>query len=92
MTADPTVYTKLFAFSGALSVLAMASSWWRKDGPKEDEVIVEAANTVLDALSDADTVGRIDRATGRDLRAQLTVEDAIAMNDERELRGFWRRN
>lgn len=92
MTADPTVYTKLFAFSGALSVLAAAARWWRKGSADEDAVVSGAADVVLDALADADAVRAIDCVTGNDLRDQLTVEEAIELDRERTLRGFDRRN
>lgn len=92
MIPQQELFAKFFEVTGAISVFAAGMAWWRKDGPKEDDVVVEAANTVLDALSDADTVERIDMATGRNLHDQLTVEEAVDMHRERELRGCPRRN
>lgn len=92
MTPQPELFTKLFEFTGALSICISAMAWWRKDGPKSDEVVVEAADVVLSALSDADTTNRVELHTGRDIRSQLTVEEAIEIHEERELRAFGRRN
>lgn len=92
MTADPTVYTKLFAFSGALSVLAMAGSWWRKGSPHEDDVVVEAADLVLGALSDADDTRGVELVAGRNWRDDVTIEEAIEMRREADLRRMQNRN
>lgn len=90
---DPTVYTKLFSFATALSTLGMmATGWWRKGSKAEDDMVVTAADTVLDALSDADMLSQIEAVTGMALRDQLTVEEAQELDRERRLRGFSRRN
>ena len=90
---DPTVYTKLFAFSGALSALAMAASgWWRKDGPTSDEMVSEACDLLIDSIADADAVSEINAKTGVNVRDQLTVGDLEDMRREAELRKFGRRN
>jgi hypothetical protein len=83
---------KLFAFTGALSFLIHGFAWWRKGSAEEDATVAEAADTVLDALSDGDLVQRIDCLTDRNLREQLTVEQAIELDKERTLRRFGRRN
>lgn len=83
----------LHGFEAALAVATGAMAWWRKETPEEDEMVSQATDVVLGALSDADAVGKIDAATDRNLRDQVTVEQAMAMERERELRGFgWRRN
>lgn len=93
MTPNLEAVSRFFEFMGALSVVTGAMAWWRKDSPDEDEMVSKAADTVISALSDADTVGKIDIITNRNLRDQLTVEQAMEINTERELRRFgWKRN
>lgn len=86
------VHSKLFEIVGALSVLSGAMAWWRRGSREEDAVFADAADTVLDGLSDADTVGKIGCVTERNLRDQLTVEEAMELDRERQLRRFDRRN
>lgn len=92
MTPNLDVHGKLFEIIGALSVLAGAMAWWRRGSQDEDTVLAEAADTVLDGLSDADTVRKIGCVTDRNLRDQLTVEEAMELDRERQLRRFGRRN
>lgn len=92
MTPTVEALSKLFEFTGALSILAGGMAWWRKGSTAEDETVSAAADTVLDALSDADTVRKIDCLTDRNLRDQLTIEQAMELDRERELRRFGRRN
>ena len=93
MMANPTVHTKLFAFTGALSVLATAAGkWWRKGSPDEDEIVAEAADLVLGGLSDADDTRGVELTSGRNWRDSVTVEEAIAMREEAELRRMANRN
>ncbi len=91
MTPNIEVTGKLFEILGAMSVLA-GMAWWQKGSPAEDEIVVEAAAVVLDGLSDADAVSKIGCVTGRDLRSQLTVEEALEMHREAELRNMKNRN
>lgn len=87
------IIDKCVEFASATAVLAGAFAWWRKGSDEEDEMVSNAADTVLGALSDADTVSKIGCVTDRNLRDQLTIEEAIEMNKERELRRFgWKRN
>lgn len=86
------VIQRFFEFTGALTVLSGAMAWWTKGSPQEDAVVSEAADVVLGTLSDADTVSKVDLHTAKNLRDQLTVEEAIELNRERELRRFERRN
>jgi len=82
-----------FEFVGALTTLAGVFDWLRKDSAAEDEMVVEASNVVLEALSDADGVTKINCVTERNLREQVTIEEAVALGEERDLRGFgWKRN
>lgn len=83
---------KLFEITGALAVLSGAMAWWRRGSAEEDAVVSEAADVVLNGLSDADAVSKIGCLTGKDLREQLTVEEAMELDRERELRRFGRRN
>lgn len=91
MTPTLEALQELFKFTGALSILA-GVAWWRKGTAEEDAVVSAAADTVLGTLSDADTVNKIDNLAGRNLRDQLTVEEAMELDRERELRRFGRRN
>lgn len=83
---------KLIEWSAALSVLSGTMAWWRKGSEDEDNMVAASADIVLDAVTDADTVGRIDLHTGRNLRDQMTVEQAEELERERQLRRFSRRN
>ena len=83
----------LAAFDAALAVGAAAMSWWRHDTDDEDAAIIAANDLVLESLADADTTGKVKNVTGRDWRDQVSVEEAEALNEERELRKFgWKRN
>ena len=79
-------FARLFELVGALSVLAGAMAWWRKDTDEEDATVIEAADLVLDAICDADRTRTVECVTGRNWRQDLTVEEAIALHEERELR------
>jgi hypothetical protein len=70
----------------------MAAAWWRAGSEAEDEAVVQAADLVLDSAADADLSKRIEAATGRDLRSQMTVAEAEELRREAELRKFGRRN
>jgi hypothetical protein len=84
---------RLFEFTGALAVVTGAMAWWRRGSEEEDATVSEAADTVLSALSDADTVNKIDYLTDKNLRDQVTLEQAVEMNEERNLRRWgWGRN
>jgi hypothetical protein len=60
----------------------------RRDSQEEDALIVEAHNVILDNLSNADSVGQIKLMTGKDLRDQLSWEQAEELYREKELRGY----
>jgi len=62
--------------------------WFVKDSPSEDRVVAEANAYILKTLSDADTVGQIEAGTERNVRDQLTVEQAEELYQEERLRNF----
>jgi hypothetical protein len=92
MTPNLEILHRFFEITGALAVATGGMAWWRKGSAEEDQVVSTANDTVLDALSDADTVSKIDCLTNRNLREQLTVGEAIEMDKERQLRRFPNRN
>lgn len=59
--------------------------WLREGSVEEDEMKIEVADTLIDTTCNADDVNRIEMATGRNLRDQLTVERAEDLNNERRL-------
>jgi hypothetical protein len=67
-------------------------AWWRKGSKEEDETYVEAASILLDCVADADGVNLINQGTGRNMRDQLTIEEAEEMYKEARLRGQKDRN
>lgn len=79
-------------FLGAISTLFGAMAQWKKSSSQEDEIVVESCNVIIDTLTNADSVNKIDLATGRNLRDQLTIEQVQDMDYERRLRGFKNRN
>lgn len=79
-------FAKLFEVLGAMSVVAGAAAWFRQDTEAEDAMVAEAADVVLEAISDADQARTIECVTGRNYRQDLTVEEAMALHEERELR------
>ena len=91
MTLDGTTLSKLFEFVGALSVLAGILDWSRKGSQAEDAMVAAAADVVLDAISDGDMVEHINCIHHKNLRDQVTVEQAIELDRERTLRRWpWR--
>lgn len=59
--------------------------WLRRGSQEEDNMRVEVADELLGTLSDGDQVTRIEMATGRNLRDQMTVEKAEDLHKERKL-------
>jgi len=92
MTPDTFAFAKLFEFVGALSVLTGSMAWWRRDTPEEDDMTAAAADVVLDAVSDGDMVERINCIHHRNLRDQISVQEAIELDSERTLRRWQWRN
>lgn len=87
MTPNIESLQELIRLLGAASVLTGAMAW-RRGGPKEDEIVILAADTVLDALSDSDKVGKIDMHNGKNIRDQITIEQVEALYNEREFRSW----
>lgn len=83
-----------FKFYVSLAVVkgTFLMAWWRKGSKEEDETYIEAADIILDCLADGDGVQLIDRATGRNMRDQMTVEEAEEMYKEAKLRSWKNRN
>jgi len=83
-----------FKFYVALAVVkgTFLMAWWRKGSKEEDETYIEAADIILDCVADADGVALIDLGTGRNMRDQLTIEEAEEMYDEARLRSWKNRN
>lgn len=80
------------AVSTILSTLALIGWLAGKNPNSDDPDTVEAHTFVLDALSDADAIRTLDCVSDGDLRSQLTVEQAMELAQEAELRQFGRRN
>lgn len=80
------------AVSGLLTVFTLIGWLAGKRPDNDDPDTVEAHLFVLDALSDADAIRTLDCVNDGDLRSQLTVEQAMELAQEAELRGYSRRN
>lgn len=90
MTNPTEVIQELLKFTGALYILTGLMTW-RRGGPKEDEIVVIAADTVLDTLSDSDKVAKIDMRSGRNVRDQITIEQAEELYNDRQIRSWGER-
>jgi hypothetical protein len=85
-------WAKLFEFLGASAVASGAMSWFRRGSKEEDEMVAAAHDVNLNGLSDADFNRGVECMTDRNLRDQMSVEQAENLNRERELRRFPNRN
>lgn len=71
--------------------MALLMAWMRKEGKgrgvdtARDEEIVEAHRVVIGGLGDADFCAKVELATGRNLRDQITTEEAVELMKEMEL-------
>jgi hypothetical protein len=82
-------WEEAFKLIGLLGAVGMA--WWRKGSEEEDKVVSEAAKELLEGISNADVVGKIQAETDLNLRDQITVEEAENWAKDRDLRGMrWR--
>lgn len=79
-------------FAGALMTVTGAMAWWTKGSPEQDAMISEAADVLIDSATDADLRNKIELHTGKAIGDQLTVEQAIELNKDREWHRFERRN
>ena len=86
-------WSELFRFTGALAIVTSAMAWWRKETAEDDSMVVAATDVVLEALSDGDLVERTDCIHHKNMRDAVSVQEAIDMASEAELRRFgWGRN
>lgn len=92
MTPQFDAFGELIKFAGAFSFVIGTAAWLRKGSPEEDKVVSESLDILLDGLSDANNVGKIERATGVNIRDQVTTDQAKDWDRERELRKFPGRN
>jgi hypothetical protein len=60
-------------------------------GGDDDGLVLECHDVVLDALSDADRTRTTECVTDKNWRDQLSVEEAQALHEERELRAMGKR-
>ena len=65
-----------------LASVGMLLAWKAGEVKKEDKEIIEAHEFVMESLSDADLCARVELATGKDLREQMSVGDAIDLVKE----------
>lgn len=85
-------WAKLFEFLGASAVASGAMAWFRRGSKEEDEMVAAAHEVNLNGLSDADFNRGVECMTDRNLREQVTLEEAMELHRERELRRFPNRN
>jgi len=69
----------------------MGNKWWRKGSAQEDEVVAHAARELIEGVTDADTVSKVELHTGINLRDQVTIEEIEDWAKDRDLRGFGNR-
>jgi hypothetical protein len=68
-------------------------AWFQRDSEDENKTLANIADIMTDAVSNADLVSKIQSDTGRNLRDQMSVEEAEQMEAEaRYLRMGHRRN
>jgi hypothetical protein len=75
------------AVAGIIATLA-ACSWLGRNAIQDDADTHACHELVLDSLSDADLVTKIDTVTESNLRDQLTVGDAMTLYEEAQLSKF----
>ncbi len=66
-------------------------NWWRKQSPQEDQVVANAAQELINGVTDADMVNKVDLHTGVNLRDQVTIEEIEDWARDRDLRSFGNR-
>ena len=60
-----------------LAAVGMLLAWKAGEIKKEDKEVIAAHEYVIESLSDADLMARTELATGKDLREQMSVADAM---------------
>lgn len=63
-------------------------AWFHRGSEAEDKILADVANELIDGVSNADQVNTTEAKHGRNLRDQMTVEEALEMRREADLRGF----
>lgn len=77
----------------SITTTLAAIGWFVGLRPNADDADTSAAHEfVLNALSDADAIRTLDCISDGDLRSQITIEQAIELHQEAELRRYERRN
>lgn len=66
----------------------MGNKWWRKGSPEEDQVVARAAHELIEGVTDADAVNKVELHTGINLRDQISLEEIEDWHQDRHLRGF----
>lgn len=82
----------LLHLANAFTILTLGFAWWRRGSPEEDQVVSQAATELIEGVSDADRVGKIQNETEINLRDQVTVEEIEDWARDRDLRGWRNRN
>ena len=70
--ADLTITAELI-----ISAVGMLLAWKAGEIKKEDKDVINAHEFVIESLSDADLMRKVELATGKDLREQMSVADAM---------------
>lgn len=86
VTPDMSGAVQVWAHYIALAGLLFKALGSLGDARRADDEVIDANECVLDALGDADRVRTIECVTDRNLRDQITVEQAQRMAEEAELR------
>lgn len=77
--------------ANAFTLLVMMA-WWHKSSPEGDDVISAAAQELIEGVSDADRVNKIEDATTINLRDQVSIEQVEEWAKEREYHKHKNRN
>lgn len=88
MTPEINIYADFMRLLGATAILSNAMAWWGRGDPKEDEIVIESIDTLIEGLSDANKIGKIEEKTGRNMRDQWTVEQVVDWEEEKRLRSW----
>jgi len=86
MTPEMNIWTDYASIS--LLIAGLLGKLFGGDDDDDDGLVLDAHDLVLDALSDADRTSVTETVTDRNWRDQLTVEQAEALHEERELRAM----
>lgn len=59
--------------------IGMLLAWRAGEIKREDQEVIDAHEMVMSSLSDADFCRKVELHTGKDLREQMTVEEATSL-------------